>query len=176
MRRIVGWKSAASSTPTASGAARSKKPSPWRAEPIEDDFDPEHRVGHLLRRAYHLAKNNTSEGLRDIGVTPMQASAIMALRRDGPLSQAMLGRAIGMEPANVHGLVARLRKQRLVRAAPHPTDQRSLCITLTAAGERHASAIAHISAASAEATLQPLSPDERVVFLALLRRIASGIS
>ncbi len=114
--------------------------------------------------------------MRDIGVTPMQASAIMALRRDGPLSQAMLGRAIGMEPANVHGLVARLRKQRLVRTAAHPTDQRAVRITLTAAGERHASAVAHISAASAEATLQPLSPDERVVFLALLRRVASGIS
>ena len=140
---------------------------------LEMDFDPEQRVGHLLRRAYHHAKNLTSGGLHEIGVTPMQAAAIMALRRDGPLSQAALGRAIGMEPANVHGLIARLRKTGLVVAQRHPNDRRSILVALSGAGERQAAAIARISATSAEATLAPLTADERATFLSLLARIVN---
>ena len=127
-----------------------------------------------MRRAYHIAKNNTGVALHAIGVTPMQAAAVMALRRGGALTQAALGRAIGMEPANVHGLVARLRKAGMVDSVPHPSDQRAVRIALSAAGERHAADIARLSAASAETTLAPLSPDERATLLALLGRIAAA--
>ncbi len=127
-----------------------------------------------MRRAYHVAKNNTSAGLQSIGVTPMQAAAVMALRGGGPLTQAALGRAIGMEPANVHGLVARLRKAGMVDAVPHPADQRAVRVALSAAGERQAAEIARISAASAETTLEPLEPGERATLLALLARIAAA--
>jgi DNA-binding MarR family transcriptional regulator len=140
----------------------------------EPDFEPEHRVGHLLRRAYHRAKQHTSAALRDVGITPMQAAAIMALRRDGALSQAALGRAIGMEPANVHGLIARLRASGMIEAVPHPTDQRSVRITLSAAGVHHADDIAQVSAAAQEATLAPLAPGEQAMLLELLGRIVSS--
>ena len=95
----------------------------------------------------------------------------MALRRGGALSQAELGRAIGMQPANVHGLIGRLQKSKLIEALPHATDQRQVCISLSAAGKRQAARVAAISAASAEATLAPLEPAERDVLIALLGRI-----
>ena len=97
----------------------------------------------------------------------------MALRQRGALTQAALGRAIGMEPANVHGLVARLRTSGMVEAIAHPGDRRAVRISLSAAGERHAAEIARISAASADATLEPLSAAERDVLLALLGRLTS---
>ena len=103
----------------------------------------------------------------------MQAAAIMALKRDGPVSQADLGRAIGMEPANVHGLVARLHKLRMIETMLHPSDQRQVRIALSVVGDRNAERIAAASSASAEATLAPLTPDERRSLLALLSRIAS---
>ncbi len=98
----------------------------------------------------------------------------MALRRDGALSQAALGRAIGMEPANVHGLIARLRASGMIEAVPHPTDQRSVRITLSAAGVHHADDIAQVSAAAQEATLAPLAPGEQAMLLELLGRIVSS--
>ena len=97
----------------------------------------------------------------------------MTLRRSGALSQADLGRAIGMQPANVHGLVARLQKMQMIEATPHPTDQRQVRVALSSTGEHHATTIAAASAASAETTLATLSPEERQVFLALLSRIAT---
>jgi DNA-binding MarR family transcriptional regulator len=138
----------------------------------ELDFEAEHRVGHLLRRAYHRAKANTTRLLKDIGVTPMQAATIMTLHRQGPLSQADLGRAIGMEPANVHGLVARLKKHVLIDVESHPTDQRQVRVALSAEGERQAGEIARLSLQSATETLEPLSPAERDHLMELLGRIA----
>jgi DNA-binding MarR family transcriptional regulator len=126
----------------------------------------------LLRRAYHRAKGNTTRLLKDIGVTPMQAATVMTLRRRGPLSQADLGRAIGMEPANVHGLVARMKKQLLIDVEEHPTDQRQVIVALSPQGERQAGAIAALSLQSAAETLEPLTPTERDHLLALLARIA----
>ncbi len=102
----------------------------------------------------------------------MQAAAVMALRRGGPLSQADLGRAVGMERANVHGLIARMQKAGLIESAPHPTDARQVLVMLSDAGARSAERIARASAASAEATLEPLTADERATLLALLARIA----
>jgi MarR family transcriptional regulator, lower aerobic nicotinate degradation pathway regulator len=126
----------------------------------------------LLRRAYHRAKANTTRLLKDLGITPMQAATVMTLHRRGPLSQADLGRAIGMEPANVHGLVARLRKQLLIEVESHPTDQRQVRVALSAEGERHAGTIAQLSLQSATDTLAPLTPAEREHLMDLLGRIA----
>jgi DNA-binding MarR family transcriptional regulator len=126
----------------------------------------------LLRRAYHRANGNTTRVLKDLGITPMQAACVMTLHRRGTISQAELGREIGMEAANVHGLVARLRKQNLVEVDEHPTDQRQVRIGLSADGERHAEPIARLTAKSADETLQPLAPSERETLMLLLRRIA----
>jgi DNA-binding MarR family transcriptional regulator len=110
--------------------------------------------------------------LKDLDITPMQAAAVMTLHRRGPLSQAELGRAIGMEPANVHGLVARLKKQLLIGVTSHPTDQRQVRVGLSPQGERCALLLAQLSAQSAAQTLDPLAPEEREKLMELLARIA----
>jgi DNA-binding MarR family transcriptional regulator len=109
-----------------------------------------------LRRAYHIAKANTGAGLRDLGMTPMQAAAVMAVHRAGTLSQADLGRAIGMQPANVHGIV----------------DARHVLVSLAPAGRDQAAHVAALSAAAHDATLAPLDAHERDTLIALLSRIA----
>lgn len=126
----------------------------------------------MLRRAYYRAKNATNRALKGLGVTPMQAATLMTLQRRGTLSQADLGRAIGMEPANVHGLVARLKKLDLIVIEAHPNDQRQVRVNLSAAGTRSAAKLAQLSAQSAEETLRRLAPAERETLMELLSRIA----
>jgi DNA-binding MarR family transcriptional regulator len=101
----------------------------------------------------------------------MQAATLMTLHR-GPLSQADLGRAIGMEPANVHGLVARLKKLALIEVESHPTDQRQVRVVLSESGTRTAAKLAVLSAQSAEETLERLTVSEREMLMELLSRIA----
>ena len=83
-----------------------QKPRLNKAAAAEDAGPP---IGYLLRRAYHVAKGNTGALLKALDITPTQASAVMALAREGALSQAQLGRTIGMEPGNVHSLISRLK-------------------------------------------------------------------
>ncbi len=96
----------------------------------------------------------------------------MTLQRRGPLSQADLGRAIGMEPANVHGLVARLKKLGLIEVEAHPTDARQVRVALSVAGSQRAIELAQLSSRSAEETLSVLAPPEREMLMTLLHRIA----
>jgi DNA-binding MarR family transcriptional regulator len=102
----------------------------------------------------------------------MQAATIMTLHGHGALSQAELGRAIGMEPANVHGLVARLKKLELIAVEAHPTDQRQVRVALSESGHRYAARLAELSARAAEETLECLAPAERETLMELLTRIA----
>lgn len=110
--------------------------------------------------------------LRELGVTPVQAAALMALVQRGPLSQADLGRTIGMEPGNTHGLVARLKQLEAIRVRPDPDDQRVVRVVLTKHGDALARRVAALTKQSTEQTLAVLAPDERELFLRLLARVA----
>ncbi len=129
-------------------------------------------VGYMLRRAYYAAKANTARLIKDLNITPTQASAVMALDREGTLSQAELGRNIGMEPANVHSLVARLSALGFVELQAHPDDQRQTQIVLAKHGQRQASQLVALTRQSSEKTLSVLNPNERALFISLLKRVA----
>lgn len=129
-------------------------------------------VGYLLRRAYHRAKANTGAVLKDLNITPTQASAVMALAREGALSQAQLGRTIGMEPGNVHSLISRLKVLGFVNLQAHSDDQRQVLVALSRYGERHAAQLIELTSKSSQRTLSVLTPVEQAHFMALLKRVA----
>jgi DNA-binding MarR family transcriptional regulator len=139
-----------------------------QAEPTRDI-----QIGQLLRRAYVHAKKHSSAVLLEIGnITPVQASAILALARE-PRSQADLGRWIDMEKANVHGLVRRLESAEIVSVESDPEHGGRSYVALTSEGHRLAALIAEGSQRSSEATLQRLDADERSALLRLLEKLLS---
>lgn len=136
--------------------------------PPPDDLM-ERQIGHLLRRAYVVARKNTAEVLAAFAmISPVQASAIATLA-NGAISQAELARRIDMAPANTHGLVKRLEAAGLVVLQRAPRT-----VALTGSGEALAAQIAASLAQSTAATLAPLDPDERAQLFALLRRVANA--
>ena len=133
----------------------------------------EYQIGQLLRRAYAHARKHSSDALLEIGeITPVQASAILALARK-PRSQAELGRWIDMEKANVHGFVRRLESAGIVALLPDPAHGRRSSVVLTPEGHRLARLIAVGSTKSSEATLARLDPEERSVLFRLLEKLLS---
>jgi MarR family transcriptional regulator, lower aerobic nicotinate degradation pathway regulator len=102
----------------------------------------------------------------------MQAAAIMVLHDHGSISQAELGRTIGMEPANVHGLIARLRSGGLLELHADERDNRKTNVSLSPSGRRRAARIATLTAEAAEMTLDVFNDREREQFFALLNRYA----
>jgi DNA-binding MarR family transcriptional regulator len=131
------------------------------------------QIGQLLRRAYARAKKNSSAVLLEIGgVTPVQASAILALARE-PRSQADLGRWIDMEKANVHGLVRRLESAGIVSVGGDPVHRGRSSVMLTPRGLRLAQLIDEGSRRSSEATLLRLDAEERSRLFHLLEKLLS---
>ncbi len=131
----------------------------------------EARVGHLLRRAYHLARECSQVRLREIDLTVRQSAAIQSIAHHGTLSQAEIGEAIGMEPANVHGLVDRLKKKGLIAAARDPTNSRRMRVKLTKAGSALIEQLQQVAVDAEREALEKLSPREQEHFVALLRKM-----
>ena len=160
-----------------SDTPRTKKPSTLsrrRSGASAAEFDPKHRVGHLLRRAYYRAKASANDALDAEGITPMQAAAIMVLYERASTSQAELGRAIGMAAGNVHSLLTRLKKAGFVELSADGRDSRKSTVALSALGHARANRIAQLTAHAAESTLAVFSATECEQFFALLRRYAGA--
>lgn len=131
------------------------------------------RVGHLLRRAYHQAREHSARLLDALDITPRQSAALQAIAANGTLSQAEIGESIGMEPANVHGLVERLGKKGLIASERDPANKRRSRIRLTAQGEMLTAGLDAIAAEAETRALARLSAAERRQLLGLLRKLVA---
>ena len=64
-------------------------------------------------------------------------AVLAALEEYGALSQAELGRRLGLDRNDVNAIVNRIEADRYVNRESDPDDRRRNSISLTAAGERH---------------------------------------
>ena len=136
-------------------------------------FALEARAGHLLRRAYHLARERSQLRLNMLDITVRQAAALQALAAHPSLSQAEIGQAISMEPANVHGLIDRLKKKDLVHAVRDPANPKRMRVSLTTTGAAMIATLQSIALEAEQDALAKLSVRESEQFVALLRKILS---
>ena len=133
------------------------------------DYQLEDQIGFVLRRVTqrHLALFSAAIPQ----VTTTQWAVIARLSEIGPMSQNHLGREAAMDAATVKGVVDRLVREGLVETAPDPDDKRRVTVARTAAGRDLFQAQLAAAAGVSEATLSPLTPQERAAFMALLARL-----
>ena len=106
-----------------------------RSEPGsgEDSHPP---LAHLLRMALKRLDAIHRERLARIDLTPQQVEVLSALKGHGGMRQSDLARRVGMDPATMAELAARLEERGLMRRAPHRRDRRALAVYLTPKGRR----------------------------------------
>ena len=139
-------------------------------EPVID-YRLEDQIGHLLRRAHQRATAIFAEHMSASKLTPTQFAALAKIGDFGEVSQNHLGRATAMDPATCQGVVRRLRERSLVDRGPHASDQRRTLLRLTPAGEALLKQTLGNALELSAATLEPLTPAEREIFLNLLRKL-----
>lgn len=105
-------------------------------------------------------------------MTPLQFAALVKLDDLGQVSQNQLGRMTAMDAATIQGVIKRLIGRKLIERRPDAQDRRRLMLRLTPAGKSVVTDATMIGTEITDLTLGPLSPPERAVFLALLRRLA----
>jgi len=109
--------------------------------------------------------------IAETGLSPMQTAAMTSLRKLGPTSQNKLGRRIGMEPGNVHGLVDRLLKKGMITSKFVDEGPGLHILDLTEEGQKIVDMVIPLGAEANKETLAPLSPEEQEQFMDYLRRL-----
>ena len=128
------------------------------------------QVGFLLRQVNQRHAVLFAERM-GADMTTTQWAALSKLREKGPCSQNLLGRMTAMDAATIKGVIDRLSKRGLTETRPDPEDARCLLVDLTEAGRQTVDAAAAAALEVSEETLAPLSPEERQVFLDVLKKL-----
>ncbi|MER6047520.1 MarR family winged helix-turn-helix transcriptional regulator [Streptomyces sp. NPDC001793] len=127
----------------------------------------------LLGRAAARGHRLVAEALATEGMRMTHHAVLSAVAELGPVSQAELGRTVGIDPKDIVAIVNDLQNDGLVTRTPDPKDRRKNAIGISADGKRRLRRTERLGdAANAELTAA-LSEEERAQLIALLNRIVA---
>lgn len=131
------------------------------------DRDLYDQPGHLIRRAQQIAVSMFLDAVgRD--VTPVQYAVLRMLQERPGIDQVTLAREVALDTSTTADLAARLEAKGWVERRLLPRRQRSL--VLTAEGQAVLARLIPGIQQLNDSILEPLSPEERRQFMALLRK------
>ncbi|MEO3875190.1 MarR family transcriptional regulator [Nonomuraea sp. B12E4] len=94
-----------------------------------------------VKAAHREINRRFSEALKPLGITVVQAEAILILADDQPLTLGELGSRLIAETGNPSRLADRLQAAGLIHRHPSPHDRRRIELTLTTHGREMATRI-----------------------------------
>jgi MarR family transcriptional regulator, lower aerobic nicotinate degradation pathway regulator len=101
-------------------------------------------------------------------------AVLAALEEYGDLSQADLGRRLGLDRNEVSGIAVRLERGQYIDRHPDPGDRRRNVLTLTASGRRYLEDIQQRADAAQDELLAGLNAAERRQLNELLAKVLGG--
>jgi DNA-binding MarR family transcriptional regulator len=128
------------------------------------------QVGFLLRRAHQRHTSIFSSAMQN-DIPPSQFAVLAKLAEIGPESQNELGRLTAMDSATIKGVVDRLTVRGFLVSVDSPRDTRLRVIDLTAKGRKFLKSLLPVARQITEDTLEPLSLEERMTFVRLLKKL-----
>jgi len=146
-------------------------------EPEPIDADDDLRAPARLRALTSWQASKVSVlGARMIGRhMPLSArpdfAVMAALEEYGELSQADLGRRLGLDRNEVSGIAARLERGQYIARHADPANRRRNVVTLTASGQRYLEEIQQHADAAQDELLAGLSAAERRQLNELLAKV-----
>ncbi|WP_030807170.1 MarR family winged helix-turn-helix transcriptional regulator [Streptomyces sp. NRRL S-337] len=127
----------------------------------------------LLGRAAARGHRLVADALATEGMRMMHHAVLSAVDELGPVSQAELGRTVGIDPKDMVALVNDLQKDGLVTRTPDPNDRRKNAVEISPAGKQRLRRTQQLGdQANAELTAA-LTPDERAQLITLLGKITA---
>lgn len=140
------------------------------------EFDRQTSAGYLVNAMARLFAQTLEARIRPLGLRIGYFPALLHLAEQEGLTQKDLVALLGVEQPTLANTLARMERDGLVRREKDQGDGRSQRIWLT---DLARSLMGPAKAAAAEvnaAALAPLTPDERVAFVAMMRRIIPALS
>jgi DNA-binding MarR family transcriptional regulator len=101
-------------------------------------------------------------------------AVLAALQQFGPLSQADIGRCLGLDRNDVNEIVGRLEGAHYVDRMPDPTDRRRNTVTITVQGAHHLDELEALAREVQNDLLRGLDENERAELRALLGKVLAS--
>jgi MarR family transcriptional regulator, lower aerobic nicotinate degradation pathway regulator len=142
----------------------------------DDELRPPARLRKLTSwQANRVSTLGARMTARHMPLTARSDFAVLAaLEEYGPLSQADLGRRLGLDRNDVSGIVTRLESGRHLDRQTDPANRRRNVVTLTASGQRYLQEIQRHADAAQDELLAGLNAAERWQLNELLAKLLSS--
>lgn len=144
-------------------------------DPLDPDLQPPQLLQRMpswqLAQAAAIADSLVSARLAEAGLRKHHYSTLLTLSDAGPLSQAAIGRRLGIDRSHLHALVAALDQAGLIERERHRDDRRRNEVRLSAHGRQTLERLTSAILEAQEVLLAPLDTSEREALGRLLDRI-----
>jgi DNA-binding MarR family transcriptional regulator len=124
-----------------------------------------------LTRAGRAGIRFWGQRVADLGVTGVQALALLFLAEADDVTSVHLGKRLQLDSATLTGLLDRLVAARLAQRRADPADRRAIRILLTDSGNAVARRIKALMADANRDFLKALTPEEGMILKALLKKV-----
>lgn len=168
VNKVAGRNGKPSSKPASKPSSKPAGRSPAHARDIWG------RPGFLVRRLHQIHVAMFLEEVAGGEITPIQYGLLSILSTRPGIDQFTLGEELGLDAANVTGILRRLESRGWVRRVVDRENRRRKLCLVTDAGEAFLQAHDSQMRASQRRLLAPLSADERDTFLRLLYQLVQG--
>ncbi len=138
---------------------------------IQEGYTIWDRPGYLVRRLHQIHVAMFLDKVADGSMTPIQYGLLSILATRPNIDQFTIGEELGLDRANVAGILKRLEARKLItRIVDEENRRRKLCVATSkgiALVKQHESAMKDCQIQ----LLSPLSAAERKIFMGLLSRL-----
>lgn len=124
----------------------------------------------LLNQVASRANRLVETGFGRPGVR-MHYAVLAGLEEFGPVSQAELGRRLGVDRSDLVAALNELEQAALAQRSPDKQDRRRNALWITRAGQAELRVLDTRVQQAADELLTPLAPEERQQLVALLQRV-----
>ncbi len=136
-----------------------------------DQSDIYSRPGHLIRRLQQIAVAIFMAETAEFGITPVQYSALLAVRNHRGIDQTALTEIIAHDRSTIGDVVKRLENKGLVRRAVGAEDRRIKRLFITPAGRRMLAKLKTVVDAAQDKIVAPLNARDRTTFMRIMRKL-----
>lgn len=134
--------------------------------------------GHLIRRINQHSAHVFQLKVKEAGfdLTPVQFSAMCAIRDTPGIDQASVSAQIAYDRATIGGVIDRLEKKGWISRKVSATDKRAREVSLTPLGEKVLTTVLPVVRALQSEILTGLTPEESATVVALLKKTVTSVT
>jgi DNA-binding MarR family transcriptional regulator len=133
-----------------------------------------HGPGFMIRRLQQVSVSFFHDELRPLSLTPLQATVLRALGKEGSLDQVSLASKAVVDSSTIKDVVHRLEQNNAVKRKQSSVDKRMKIVQLTDTGRKLLKDSIPLANIAADKLLAPLTERERQQLLKIIAKIVTA--